>query len=160
MKVSAHKCRNISHPFPIFAWLIIIFQGMVPWRKDAPSHMSISYGDNFFDVTGKGCKEHSRTEFLKNYRIIESHEFDLDITTVEFYEFFDKFRGKEYDRLQIVGLLLKALNIISFNKIGYNMRKLICNELIVAYLAEFHGFKFKDSDNFDLINTWCKVKGY
>tara|TARA_R110002012_G_scaffold254101_1_gene433166 strand:- start:605 stop:1087 length:483 start_codon:yes stop_codon:yes gene_type:complete len=155
-----HQCRNIHVKIPIFAWLIMIFQGMNPFNKNAWAHMSISIGDKFFDVTSAGCKEYTRDEFLKKYRLIESHQIKADITTVEFYEFFDKFRGKEYDKLQIVGLLLKSLGFISFNFIGNDFKKLICNELIIAYLAHFHSFKFKDSDNFGLIDTWNKVKEY
>lgn len=155
-----HQCRNISHPFPIFAWLIIIAQGMNPFNKNSWSHMAISIGDKFFDVTSKGCKEYTQSEFLKNYRLVESHQIKADITTVEFYEFFDKFRGKKYDNLQIVGLLLKSIGVISFNTIGCDFKRLICSELIIACLSHFHSFKFKDSDNFGLINTWNKVKEY
>lgn len=122
--------------------------------------MAMSIDGKYFDVTGAGCKEYTESEFLKRYELVNSHQIKADITIVEFYEFFDKFRGKEYDKLQIVGLLLKSLGLISFNRIGSDFRKLICNELIIAYLAHFHSFKFKDSDNFGLINTWNKVKEY
>lgn len=160
MIISIHKCRNIKSKFPIFAWLIMIFQGMNPFNRDSWSHMSISINDKFFDVTGDGCLEHASKSFFKKYRIVESHEISKEITDVDFYDFFNEFRGRRYDKLQIVGLLLKSLGFISFNKIGRDFKRLICNELIIAYLAHFHNFKFKDSDNFDLISTWNKVKEY
>ena len=160
MIVQIYKCRNKSHPFPLFAWLIMIFQGMKPWDKAAWSHMSMSVGSKFFDITGKGCKEHYPEDFLETYTIIESHRLEYEPTKEDFYEFFDSMRAKKYDKLQIFGLLLKGLNIISFNTIGHNMDKLVCNELIIAYLFHFNSFKFKDSDNFGLINTWNKVKEY
>tara|TARA_R110002012_G_scaffold303533_1_gene505342 strand:+ start:1127 stop:1609 length:483 start_codon:yes stop_codon:yes gene_type:complete len=155
-----HKCRNIKSKLPILAWLIMIFQGMNPFRKDSWSHMAISIDGKYFDVTGAGCKEHTEADFLKKYKLIESHQIKADLTMTQFYDFFDQFRGREYDKLQIIGLLLKGLNVISFNFIGSDFKKLICNELIIAYLAHFHKFEFKDSDNFDLISTWHKVKEY
>ena len=165
MIIEAHKCRNISHPFPVLAWAIMVFQGMAPWKENSFSHTAISITmenseQRFFDVTGKGCKEHSAEKFLKNYRLIDTHEFKDCLTPAQFYEWFDKYRGRKYDGLQIFGLALKGLDLLNFSKIGHNLRKMICSELILAYLKDFHGFKYRDSDDFDLNMTWAVAKGY
>ena len=122
--------------------------------------MAMSINGKFYDVTGSGAKIHSSDQFLKRYKLIRVHEIKNENNPVEFNSWFMRFKHVEYDHMQIVGLLLKGLGFFTFNKLGYDFKKLICNELIIAYLAEFEGLKFKDSDNFDLINTWCKVKEY
>lgn len=160
MRVSAHQCRVINHPFPLLAWLIMIFQKMKPWENDSYAHMAISYSDTFYDVSGKGYRVHSKGEFLKKYKIVKSHEFNLEISEEDFNQFSLSHKGKKYDQLQILGIALKMLGIISFNTLGRDFKRLICNELIISYLHEFHGLEFKDSDNFDLIDTWNKVKEY
>jgi hypothetical protein len=143
----------------------MILQGMLPWKKKSWSHMAISYtypdgSRTFFDVTGKGCKRHSEENFLKSYRLIDTHTLRQSRTFFAFNDWFKLLEGRDYDNLQIAGLLLKGLNLISFNMIGNNYKKLICSELIINYLAFFHKIKVKDSDNFDLIMTWNKVKEY
>ena len=161
MKVTVHKCRNIIHPFPIFAWLIIIVQGMNPFKKDSWSHMALEFDGKFFDVTSEGCKESTKIKFLKSYRIVESHTMmDLELTNVDFYSFFNIYRGRHYDDLQIAGLLLKGLGLISFNTLGHDLKQMICNELPLAFVKHYYKFTYRDSDNYNLLNTWELVKRY
>lgn len=165
MKIKIHLARNISHPFPIFAWGIIFASGKFPWDKSAPSHMAISYQEEggpeeFFDMTGKGAKKSTEKKFNENYKITETHELNLEVPYIQFLSWFDRYANTKYDGLQIFGLLLKALHIVSFNKLGKDLKRLICTELVISFLEVFAGFKYKDSDNFDLINTWDKVKEY
>lgn len=161
MKVKFHQCRNVEHPFPVVAWSIMILQGMKPWDKDSYSHMAISADDLFLDMTSKnGCQLNPKEKFNKTYKVVGTHELSKEITKEEFLEFFLEHKNKEYDRWQITGLALKMLGIISFNKWGDDLRKLVCNELLIAFLAKFNNFKFQDSDNFDLITTWNKAKEY
>jgi hypothetical protein len=133
---------------------------MNPFCKDSWSHLSISIDGKFFDATGKGVREHTTESFLKQYRIVETHETDIEMTMEEFYRFFNKYRGREYDSLQILGLALKMLDIIKFNKYGSDFDKMICNELFIALLVFKFDFKFKDSDDYGLIDTWELAKEY
>lgn len=161
MKVKFHQCRNVNHPFPLVSWLIMMFQGMKPWDKKSHSHMAISCGDLFLDMTGKnGCRLLPSKKFKETYIPVGTHELKEGITKEEFMAFFIENKNKEYDHWQITGLLLKMLGLITFNKWGDDLKKLVCNELLIAYLVKFHDLKFKDSDNFDLITTWNKAKEY
>jgi len=161
MRVSVHKCRSTYHPVPIVGWLIMIAQGMNPFSKKAYDHMSISYSDRMYDVTGNtGTDDWAYDYFLSKYKLIESHEFNLDVTDIAFSEFWLEFSGTPYDRLQIFGLFFKSIGFKKFNTIGNNTSRLICNELVIVYLKRFHGFIYEDSDNFDLIDTWKIAKEY
>ncbi len=165
MIVETHKCRNIAHPFPIFAWLIMLFQGMLPWKKESWAHFAMSVTmenseQRFFDCTGKGCKEYPAEVFLKKYKLVESHTLKEERTYVEFMSWFKDFEGREYDNLQIWGQLAKRLNLLKFNTIGHNLRKLTCNELGIAYFKKFYSLSYEDSDDFDLLMTWKIAKGY
>lgn len=127
--------------------------------------MSISYTmesskQHFFDCTGDGCKEHNSETFLKKYRLVETHTLVEPRTYVEFMDWFKEFEGREYDKLQIMGLLAKGLNLLKVNRIGHNLNKLTCNELLIAYFKKFYNLGYKDSDNFDLLMTWKIAKGY
>ena len=156
MKVKIHKCRNTNHAFPIFAWLIMIFQGMNPFNKSSWSHMVIEYDENYYDVTGKGCRSHTR-KFLESYRIIETHEMGRDLNNAEFQSWFFVHKGVGYDYLQVSGLLLRGLGLITFNKIGHNYKRLICNELIINHMEVFYKLEVCDSDSYDLLDTWKEV---
>lgn len=160
MKAQVHICRNIDHPLPVVAWLIMIFQGMNPFKESSYSHMAISHDGKFYDASGSGCKSSTEENFLKKYKIVDTHTLEKEVSQTDFYEWFKIYEGRKYDRLQIFGLLLKFIGLISFNTIGHNFKKIICNELIVTYLAHFYNFQYKDSDNFDLINTWNKVREF
>ena len=160
MIVSVNKCKNISHKFPILAWAIMVFQRMNPFSKKSWSHMAIHYNGRYFDVTGDGCKEYTEVEFKKNYKIIETHYLSGNLSVESFYEWFDIFRHREYDYLQLTGLTLKVLGFLSFNFIGHDSRKMICSELILNHLKCFYSFEFIDSDNFDLLMTWEAAKKY
>lgn len=160
MKPKVHKCKNISHPFPVVAWLIMICQGMLPWMKNAFSHMCIQYGDYFYNIRFSGYEKMHKTEFLEVYELIESHEFEQDVDFDVFKEWISNFVYHKYDFVQIGGLLLKALGFISFNKIGYDFRKMICSELPLAFIVDFYGHKVEDSDDYDLISTWSALLKY
>ena len=125
MKTKFHKCRNIAHPFPIVAWLIMIFQGMLPWKKESYSHMAISYGPYFFDVTGdKGCRLHNQKEYLATYKIVETHVGTKEITEDVFFKFYSKgFNKKRVCFCLIVNSLSKSRSPIMLNETGLSYRK-------------------------------------
>lgn len=160
MKVKVHKCKNISHPFPIVAWLIMIFQGMKPWDKKAYSHMALEFGDYYYNVRFSGYEKMHRDEFRKVYKLIESHEFENDHDAFSFQKWMMQFANHKYDFVQILGLLAKSLGFIAFNKYGADFRKMICSELPLAFIEEFYGYEIIDSDNYDLNSTWRVLLKY
>lgn len=134
----------------------------MPWKKDAWSHMSMSYDSEtgspkIADVTSKGCRDRVKPNFLTDYKLIETKTRAYDITRKEFLSWYEKNEGKSYDNLQLAGLASKVLNIVSFNRVGNNFQKLICSELILSFLVEFDNLEIKDSDNWDLNMTWDRI---
>lgn len=158
MMFSFYQLRPKSHPFPILAWLIMIFQGMNPFSGRAFSHTAIAYWVDderiFFDVTGSGCRTMDEKDFLIKYRVIKSRCKYIQTTEVEFLDWFHSKKDCKYDRLQVFGLLLKALRLKKKNTWGGNFNSLICNELLLAFLVDFDELKIGDSDDWDLNMTW------
>lgn len=158
MKFSYLKARS-RHPFPIIAWLIMVFQGEKPWEKSSTSHRALKYwiGETEWvvDSTGaKGVKDQVLDPtFTDKYFIVDEMEFELDIDPGEFCDWIDSIIGRKYDRLGIFGLALKILGFVSFNTIGHNYRRLSCNEVMVHFMEKFRDLKVVDSDNWDLNMT-------
>lgn len=163
MKVYALKVRPINIYFPIVAWLIMIFQGMNPFSKKAYSHNAILFTDRYgvdrvIDSTvGDRVAVSMDRDFFKKYKLIEMVEMPAPITMHLFNAWTRKIVGRKYDQLQIVGLALKVLGFISFNKLGGNYKRMTCNEVPLDYLRTFKGMEFGDSDNYDLNMTWDVV---
>ena len=160
MRIQVHKCRNIEWVFPVLGWLIMICQGMMPWRKSSFSHMAIEFNGFFYDVSFSGFKKSSREDFLSRYKIVESHMFRDNISVTQFGDWVRDFHGMEYDFLQIYGLFTKAIRKVSVNTIGEDFMKMICSELPLHYIATFYGHKFIDSDDYDLHTTWDLIKRF
>jgi len=165
MFISIHKCRPKDHPFPILAWLIMIMQGMKPWDEKAYSHMAFSYESatgrtKFGDSTSHGVRDMISDIFLKRYEVVETIHINADCTLTGFLDWFETIEGAFYDKLQIFGLLARSLSIISFNELGYNLKRLTCNEVVLYILIRFKGLKVKDSDDWDLNRTWSKACEY
>lgn len=160
MKVYALKVRPIYHSFPIVAWLIMIFQGMSPFSKKSYSHNAILFTDRYgvdrvIDSTVKGSVAISNGyAFFKRYKLIEMVEMPAPITKHLLDVWTKKIVGRKYDQLQIFGLTLKILGLISFNNFGGNYKRMTCNEVVLSYLKTFKGLEFGDSDNYDLNMTW------
>jgi len=162
MIVLVHKCRPANHPAPITAWLIMLFQGMVPWKKESFSHLAISYfstthNHKFADSTAKGVRDMRSKYFKKTYKIVETKRLNIPQDYDQFLMWFEEHEGKSYDKKQIVGLLLKALGLITFNKYGHNLNKLTCNELVLDLILWAFKRSVKDTDNYDLLMTWDEV---
>lgn len=160
MKVYALKIRPLSHPFPILAWLIMLFQGFWPWDKKAYSHNAILFTDKYgvdrvIDSTTKNRVAISNGfEFFKKYKLVEIVELPAPITQHLFDVWTKKIIGRKYDKLQLFGLVLKILGLATFNKIGNNYKRMTCNEVILNYLETFKSYDFGDPDNYDLNMTW------
>jgi hypothetical protein len=157
-----YKCRPKSHPFPVVAWLIMLFQGMLPWKKDSTSHRAMGFVDRLgntmiIDSTGdNGVSESTVEDFQLKYKTIEFIEYEANINHGEFKSWRRKTLNKKYDQLQVLGLLIKRLfGFISFNTIGKNYRSLTCNEVFISFIVDLNLMKFhiKDPDNWDLLMT-------
>ena len=165
MNIDIVYARNVDHPFPVLAWLIMIFQKMNPFGEKSFNHMAIRYRKQngevwYFDATGKHGVKHRRDfDFLKTYKIIEVDRLFIPANVVSFGNFIGAHNGKKYDKLNVFGLMLKnMLNFVTFNTLGHNQRKIVCSELVVLLLVEFCKVKVKDSDNWDLNDTRRLVK--
>ncbi len=155
MEITFYKLKPKNHPFPLLAWLIMIFQGNF-------SHMALGYesetGNHMIaDVTSKGCRDMKEDIFFKKYKIVGFKKIKFEINRIEFLDWLEEFKGVNYDTLQIFGLALKVLGFITFNTIGKNYKNLTCNELILSFFERFRKIKVKDSDNWDLNMVWSLV---
>ena len=165
MIIKVHKCRPKSHPFPILAWGIMIFQKSNPFKKDAWSHMSITFTGftgslRTVDMTSAGLGNKLHKLFKKKYTIVDSLAIQLNCKTEDFLMWLEDNEHKKYDRMQLIGMPLKILGITSKNKYGRDYDKLTCNELVLSVLKRFKGSDFGDPDNYDLLATWEIAKGY
>ena len=158
MKFAYIKARS-KHPFPIIAWLIMIFQGEKPWDKNATSHRALGYwvGETFWIVDSTGGKgfhdQLFHPVFNRKYWIVDQMDFEMDIDPNDFVEWVEENEGKKYDRLHVFGLALKLLGLVSFNTLGRNFKRLTCNEVMVHFMVHFGKLKVKDPDNWDLNMT-------
>jgi len=149
---------------PILAWAIMLFQGMVPWKRDSFSHMAISYmsltGDwKYADSTQKGVRDMVEKHFTRHYIIIDTILLDIKVRPEEFLKWFEEHEGKEYDQWQLLNLAIRSLGFVSFNRFGANWKKMVCNELVLSLLVRFKGLYVLDPDVFDLNMTWEAAVG-
>ncbi len=157
--------RPASHPFPIVAWLIMIFQGMAPWRRDSSSHRALAYsccriGElRVVDSTGsEGVQDRSYSEWSEQYRAVRKVTYATNkIDRLRFQEWIQEIEGLRYDHRQIWGLLAKQLlGFVTFNSFGKNFRALTCNEVVLSFLLHFglvSESDIGDPDNWDLVMT-------
>lgn len=162
MKITFFKLRPKDHPFPLFSWLIMMFQSMNPFKKDSWSHMAIGFesetgAEKIADVPFWGFREMREDRYFKKYHIVGSKSRKFDISRKEFLSWLENHEGKHYDFLQVIGLALKMVKLRKNNYAGKDLESLICNELIISFLIRFDKLKVKDSDNWDLLMTWEKV---
>lgn len=164
MKVFALKVRIKNHPFPLFSWLIMIFQGMNPFRKTSWSHNAVNFRiyneEKVIHATSKGVEIVSFSEFISHYTLVGMKELPPPVSVDHFDRWTRKIEGRGYDFLQIFGLAAKMLGFITFNRYGSNFKRMVCSEVILNYLKEFHGYTFIDSDDFSLIDTWAMLPDY
>ena len=161
MKIAAHTCRNIIHPFPVFAWIIMLAHRMMPWKKDSTSHMVLSVDDGssirFYEMNFFGTQVSTEKDFLKIYRIVDSHTLPLEETEVDFLKWFKSHENKKYDYLQLLGLLIRLVGVTKVNKIGHNLDRLVCTEFCLDYASKKYEIEVDDSDNYSMINTWKMI---
>lgn len=158
MKIRICTVRPLMK-FPIFAWAIMIFQKMLPWKKDSYSHFCLIYesetGRNkCIDSTSKGVRDRTSAQFFQEYKMVNFKTFEVDTNRQEFLEWFEEIEGRGYDSLQILGLALKVLGFVSYNRLGKNYSSLICNEVVLSFFERFYNVQVGDPDNYDLKMTW------
>lgn len=162
MKIDFFQLRPKKHPFPIVAWIIMIFQSMNPFKRSAYSHMAIGYESEtglckIVDISFSGFRQVREDKFFDGYEIVGTKSMNIDITRSCFLSWLEEHEGKKYDFLQIAGLMLKLLGLKKVNNAGLNFKSLICSELILSLLVRFDKLKVKDSDNWDLNMTWEEI---
>lgn len=143
----------------------MFLQKMKPWDNDSWSHMAImavnDSGEKIYvDANSKGTMLRDETQFKKEYSVLESHQLKKEITESEFLYWFSFLNGNKYDWKQIFGLFFKLIGLKKFNYSGRGYEKLICCELVINYLAHFEDVYVKDSDNYDLLDTWKMAKNH
>jgi len=144
--------------YPIVAWLIMLFQGMNPFDKNATSHRAMRYTFNnrtfVIDATKKyGVRDISEGDFLQEYTIVEHIYIPYQVEDNRFFAWLDELKEKKYDSLQLLGLFLKLVGLLTFNTIGHNFKKLTCNEVFLNWAETFLKLAVGDSDNWDLLMT-------
>jgi len=163
MRFFYYKCRPKDHPFPILAWLIMIFQGMAPWRKASTSHRALGYQDQngmkwVVDSTGShGVRLRYEPDFRDQYQVVSAQMFYIkNVDHFRLRTWIDSIIDIEYDQEQVWGLLAKRLfGFVTFNKHGKDWRSMICNEVILSLLTHFGmvDTQIRDPDNWDLLMT-------
>lgn len=137
--------------FAPVAKLIMFFQ------KTNYSHMSIHFkvGESSWlvaDVTGNdGFKVNNLSKWEESHLPLESKL--LEVSHEDFMMWMIKHLGVEYDKGQVFGLFLRAIGFISTNNIGFNYKKMVCNELVLSFLERFYNIEIGDPDNYDLNMT-------
>jgi len=157
MKVYAVQVRPRKEWFPIVSWLIMTVQGMAPWSKQSYSHYALMYSmgpdhEMIIDSTGvDGITITHSKNFWKKYKLVKMKELPPPMTAHLFNIWVKRIIGRKYDFLQIGGVLLRVMGVISFNKAGKNYQRMICSEVILNYLEKFNGMNFGDPDNYGLL---------
>lgn len=164
--IGVHQCRS-TKLLPIVAWLIMLFQGMLPWRKSSWNHLACSYIDEagglrFFDATGSyGFEERSAHTFAKTNNIVKSTYIEIPEKRVELIRWINENEQKEYDKSDVWGDFLRIVGLCrKHNHHGYNYKKLTCNKVPLQLLRDFRGLNFGDPDLEDLLSTWRIMERY
>jgi len=151
--ITIYQCYSKNKfPFNIFAILIKFFS------KTNYSHYALSYisetgKEVFFDSTGMGVRRMTAERFFKKYEIKKGFKIGKEIPRIEFINFVQYNEGKSYGFIQVIGLLLKILNIVKKNPFGKGNKYIICNELVILFLNWFNFTTIKDTDSLDLNDT-------
>jgi len=145
--------------FPIFAWVIMLFQKMPPWRRSSYSHFCLIFKsetgrEKCLDSTSKGVRDRTTYSFFQDYRLVNLKTFEVDTSRKEFLEWVEDIEGLHYDKGQIIGLALKLLGFMSYNRLGKNYKALTCNEVALLFFKTFLNTAVGDPDNYDLLMTW------
>lgn len=162
MIIGFHQCRP-KIKFPAVAWVIMLFQKMMPWKKGSYSHIAISYysetgSRRFVDSTGHGVRDRYYKNFLHNYIVVNSiHKNFQDITNKSMKNWIECIEETHYDHLGIFG---QMMNIITGKKlnIGSRWKKLSCQEIPLHFFHYFFANEIKNSDDYDLRSSWEYIR--
>lgn len=158
MSIWIISCRPTDR-LPIVAWLIMLLQGMRPWKSNAYSHMAIMYvgctgNQRVIDARGKaGVDDRIRNRFDSEYKVVNIERVEINAAIDEFKMWSEEQEVKLYDKASIAGMALKLLGIFKSNPLGHNWRKMTCNQLVLSFINKFFTYKIGDPDNYDLLMT-------
>ena len=146
--------RPTYHPFPLFAWAIMLFQGEIPWFRKSSSHCVIRYEDNGVTfcthITGAGVHWETNEKFLKSYEVTKVYKVDGEYPLVSVRQWINQRLNVEYDRKQITGFVIQFLGLTKDNMFGSDLKKYVCSEFCADFMSTFKGWELGDSDNWDL----------
>lgn len=162
MIVQFYKCRP-KIKFPFVAWMIMLVEGMMPWKKDSYSHLAMGFHistKRSLDATGKGVRNRSMSNFLKQYEIIEAREMDVLITPSSFINWIESVEEISYDHAGIFELLIEKLFRTKDLNIGHGYKMMSCQEIPLLFLDTFAGANIKNPDDYGLLSSWDVVSSY
>jgi hypothetical protein len=138
-------CRP-KHKFPIFSWMVRIFQ------RTSYSHCAIKYDKWYLDSTIQGTVWRTEKEFLDKYEVTKTWSF-CEHNKRDIFFWAARYSAKPYSLLQNFGLGLTFIGLLRRNPFGHDENHLNCSELIVLWLRDFLDIKIEDSDSYDLVKT-------
>ncbi len=138
---------------------LLLFSGAIKLVQKLPfSHYALIFVDEYgqtksMDASGRTLHQESLKNFQKKYNIIRLYEVPADKPLSSFRKWSNHLEGQKYGNLQIVGLLLLIMGLVTRNPFSNGEDKLICNEFILRFLC-FQGL-IEDSrfDSWDLVKT-------
>lgn len=152
MKLYILECYS-KHPFPVFGWLIQLFQGFINFHHYA---LMIQTNDDklySYDASGRTLhREHIRN-FKEKYEIKRCYEIPYEVDQNSFFRWILPLEGTVYGHSQILGLLLMILNVFKENPFPNGIHKLICNEFILITLKTFNILDINNIESYDMLQT-------
>lgn len=147
-------CVKPRIKFPIFSWLIRLFQGNLDY-----SHMAVQVGCFVVDITKEGVHKHSISEYANKYKLVRKYRLRTPAGfPINLDQWIDLVDEAPYAMEQNFGLLLNWLNILTNNPWGEERRRLICAELCLVFMFDHGMLPVLDTDEYDLEETEEIVK--
>lgn len=147
-------CVKPRVKFPIFSWIIRLFQGNLDY-----SHMAIQVGMFVVDITKEGVQKHSISEYASKYKLVRKYHLRTSVgNPINLDQWIDLVDEAPYSMEQNFGLFLDYLNLIAGNPWGEERRKLICAELCLVFMFDHNLLPALDTDDYDLVETEEIVK--
>lgn len=152
MRITMHACKSKNKfPFNLFSLAIMFLQ------RDY-SHFALEYtaatgSQKVIDSSAMSVRDRLKSKFDKEYEIIRSWDFDVNLDDIEFYRWMEKLENVRYGFLHILGLTLDVLSIVNANPFRDGVKTLICNELVLLFMQRFMGVRVGDPEDYDLNAT-------
>ena len=139
---------------------LLVFSRAIKLVQKLPfSHYALILVDEYglvktIDASGRTLHQESLDNFKEKYNIIRLYEVpETEKTFKEFREWLHPIEGSKYGYLQVIGLFLLSIGLMTRNPFSNGIDNIICNEFILRFLC-FQGLipesKF---DSWDLVRT-------